>query len=85
MRYFDNKGVGLSGVTLLNTKTDASGIMAAANSCFVVSSTVNAVHSSLPFLTALGEEARRANSSTVAVLLTSSGDLGSLFDLYFVG
>ena len=58
--------------------------MAASNSCFVVSSTVNYVHSSLPFLTALGEEARRANSSTVAVLLTSSGDLGSLFDLYFV-
>ena len=83
MRYFDNKGVGLSGVNLRLTLLNR--IMAAANSCFVVSSTVNAVHSSLPFLTALGEEARRANSSTVAVLLTSSGDLGSLFDLYFVG
>ena len=58
--------------------------MAATNSCFAVSSTVNHIHNSLPFLTALGEEARRANSSTVAVLLTNSGDLGSLFDLYFV-
>ena len=58
--------------------------MAASNSCFVVSSSVNYVHSSLPYLTALGEEARRSNSSAVAVLMTSSGDLGSLFDLYVV-
>ena len=61
-------------------------MMAASNSCFVVSNAVHYVHGSLPFLTALSGagEATTANLSLAMALIGSPDYLGSLFDLYVV-